>query len=143
MLTWSERGIIVTRRMYERRIDQVYAGRYMGTRVMTHARAVGLVRTGKQGEHLHRDLSPRERAALILIASLISGTNLTLAKAAALVAQRQDWVRHAMAVAVTGEDLVLHHAVSPVLTVEVTLRNTVLRDPVLGVGGLALAQEAA
>jgi hypothetical protein len=141
MLTWTERGIIVTRRMYERRLDQMF-GSSVGGRVMTWTRNAGLVSTGKQGACIHRTLLPRERAALILTAALVTATNLTLDEATALLVGRQDWIRHAQAVAVTGEDLVLHHPVGPAMTVEVTIRNSVLRDPVLGVGG-ALAMEAA
>lgn len=141
MRTWTERGIIVTRRMYERRLDQMF-GSSVGGRVMTRTRNAGLVSTGKQGACVHRTLLPRERAALILTAALVTATNLTLDEATALLVVRPDWLRHAQAVAVTGEDLVLHHPVGPAMTVEVTIRNSVLRDPVLGVGG-ALAMEAA
>jgi hypothetical protein len=142
MRTWTNDGMLVTRRRYERRLDEVF-GSSVGGRVMTWARTAGLVRTGRQGPSHDRPLTGRERAALVLISSLICGTNLTLAKAADLVVQRPDWIRHALAVAVTGDDLVLTHRVGCALMVEVTIRNGVLRDPVLGIGGVALAQEAA
>lgn len=142
MRTWTNDGELVTRRRYERRLDEVF-GSSVGGRVMTWARTARLVRTGKQGPSHDRPLTGRERAALVVIASLVVGTNLTLDEATALVVVRQDWIRHALAVAVTGDDLVLTHRVGCALTVEVTIRNGVLRDPVLGIGGVALAQEAA
>lgn len=142
MRTWTTDGELVTRRRYERRLDEVF-GSSVGGRVMTWARTAGLVRTGKQGPSHDRPLLPRERAALVLTAALITGTNLTLDAATKLIVRRPDWIRHALAVAVTGDDLVLTHRVGCALTVEVTIRNGVLRDPVLGIGGAALAQEAA
>jgi hypothetical protein len=142
MRTWTTDGMLVTRRMYERRLDEMF-GSSVGGRVMTWTRNAGLVRTGKQGCAHDRQLTGRERAALILTAALVTSTNLTLDGATKLITARPDWIRHAMAVAVTGEDLVLHHAVSRHLTVEVTIGNAVLRDPEFGVAGLALAMEAA
>jgi hypothetical protein len=142
MRTWTTDGRLVTRRMYERRLDEMF-GSSIGGRVMTWARRAGLVRSGGHGSGHDRPLMPRERAALILTAALVTGTNLTYDAATALIVQRPDWLRHALAVAVTGEDLVLHHAVSRHLTVEVTIGNAVLRDPEFGVAGLALALEAA
>jgi hypothetical protein len=144
MKTWTERGIVVTRRRYERRLDEVFgSARGRGERVMLHAREAGLVSTGKQGLHYDRPLLPRECASLILLMALSVATALTMVEAADLVARRQDWVRHALSVAVTGEDLVLQHAFGDGLAVEVTIRNTVLRDPVLGVGGVVLDAVAA
>jgi hypothetical protein len=143
MRTWTTDGRLVTRRRYERRLDEVF-GSSVGGRVMTWARTAGLVRTGKQGPSYDRPLLPRERAALILTAALVTATNLTYDEATALLLVRQDWIRHAQAVAVTGDDLVLDHAPAPALAVEVTVRNAVLRDPVLGIAaGITLAQEAA
>jgi hypothetical protein len=142
MRTWTTRGTLVTRRRFERRLDEMFGCR-KAERVMLAARQAGLVSTGHQGVHYDRPLLPRERAALILVMGLVAGTNLRLAEATALIVRRPDWLRNAMAVAVTGEDLVLHHAVSRLLTVEVTISNAVLRDPEFGVAGLALALEAA
>lgn len=142
MRTWTTNGELVTRRRYERRLDEVFGGS-IGGRVMTWTRRAGLVRTGKQGQSHDRPLTGRERAALILTAALVCGTNLTLDEATRLVADRLVWIRHAMAVAVTGEDLVLTHRIGCALTVEVTVRSAVLRDPILGIAGLALALEAA
>lgn len=133
MRTWTERGELVTRRRYERRLDEVFGGS-IGGRVMTWARTAGLVRTGKHGPAHDRPLLPHERAALILTAALVTATNLTLDETTALLVVRPDWLRHAQAVAVTGEDLVLTHAPAPAVAVEVTISNAVLRDPVLGVG---------
>lgn len=144
MRTWTERGIVVTRRRYERRLDEVFGStRGRGERVMLHARRIGLVSTGKQGLHYDRPLLPRECACLILVMALCVGTALTLTEAADLVDARQDWVRHALSVAVTGEDLVLSHAPAPALAVEVTVRSAVLRDPILGIAVSALTLEAA
>lgn len=142
MRTWTNDGRLVTRRMYERRLDEMFGSR-VGGRVMTWARKAGLVRSGGHGLSHDRPLLPRERAALILTAALVTGTNLTLGAATTLIVRRPDWLRHALAVSVTGEDLVLHHAVSRVLTVEVTIGNAVLRDPEFGVGGAGTLAEAA
>jgi hypothetical protein len=141
MRTWTNDGVLVTRRVYERRLDEVF-GSSVGGRVMTWTRNAGLVRTGKQGPSHDRPLLPRERAALILTSALICGTNLTLDAATKLIVRRPDWIRNALAVAVTGEDLVLHHTVGRALTVEVTIRNAVLRDPEVGVGGMELEMAA-
>lgn len=142
MRTWTNDGELVTRRRYERRLNELF-GTTAGERVMIRARLAGLVRTGQHGPSHDRPLTGRERAALILTAALVTGTNLTLVEATALIVVRPDWIRHAQAVAVTGEDLVLSHAPAPALAVEVTVRNAVLRDPILGIGALVLAQEAA
>lgn len=142
MRTWTNDGLLITRRMYERRLDELF-GSSVGGRVMTWTRNAGLVRTGKQGCAHDRQLTGRERAALILTAALVTTTNLTLDGATKLLVRRPDWIRHAMAVAVTGEDLVLTHRVSRLLTVEVTIGNAVLRDPEFGVAGALTLEQAA
>lgn len=135
MRTWTNDGIdgiVVTRRCFERRLQELFGG-IAGGRLMIQARMAGLVSTGQRGVHYERPLAPMERATLIVLAALAAGTNLTLAQAADLVVERRDWVRHAMSVAITGEDLVLCHAVTPALVVELTIRNGIIRDPILGV----------
>jgi hypothetical protein len=134
--------MLVTRRRYERRLDEVF-GSSVGGRVMTWARNAGLVRTGKQGPSHDRPLTSPERAALILTAALVTSTNMTYDEATALLVVRQDWIRHAQAVAVTGDDFVVDHAPAPALSVTVRIRNAALRDPVLGIGGSAALELAA
>jgi hypothetical protein len=138
----TERGTLVTRRRFERRLDEVF-GASKAARVMHHARLAGLISTGKQGVHYERPLLPPEQAALILVMALVTATSLHLGDASELVIERQDWIEHAQSVACTGEDLVLQHAFGDGLAVEVTIRNTVLRDPVLGVGGVEMEEMAA
>lgn len=143
MRRWTDKGYLVTRRMVEHHLDKMFVIA-SGQRIMSHARLVGLVAKGKQGRGYDRPLTGRERAALILISALIAGTNLTLIAAATLVANRPDWRRDVMAAAVTGSDLVLDHTVAGSLLVHVTIRNAVLRDPIIGVGSpLASDQLAA
>jgi hypothetical protein len=142
MRRWTDEGYLVTRRMVERHLDKVFAIP-SGQRVMTHARLVGLVVKGNQGCGYDRPLTGRERAALILISALIAGTALTLIQAAELVASRQDWLQGFMAAAVTGSDLVIDHAVAGSLIVHVTIRNAVLRDPIIGVESRSTDQAAA
>ena len=132
MRRWYK-GQFVTRRMFERHLNKVFVTP-SGVRVLNHARLVGLIAKGKQGQGYDRPLTGMERAALILTTALIAGTNLTLIEASMLVAKRQDWVRDAMACAMTGADLKLHHTFADgALAVEVTIKNAVLRDPIIGI----------
>lgn len=133
MRTWTTRGTLVTRRVYERRLDVVFGGR-KAARVMLAARQAGLVSTGHQGIHYDRPLLPCERAALILVMALVTGTNLQLAEATALVTAQADWRRQVMTAAVTGSDVLLHLPASGALAVRVTVWSRVIRDPVLGPG---------
>lgn len=143
MRTWTPNGRLVTRRMYEQRLDQVFGAR-QGGRVMQHARRVGLVATCKQGKNYDRPLMPMERAALILISALCAGTSLGLAEAAALVVEQAGWRRQIVAAAATGSDVVLHHSFRPTLAVELAIRCAAIRDPVLNVtGGRVASIEAA
>jgi hypothetical protein len=142
MRHWTEDGYLVTRRMYERQLDKVFNSP-SGVRIMTHARTVGLVAVGKQGTYSDRPLTARERAALILMAALVTGTNLTLIEAARLVSKRQDWIRSAQAHAATGTDLVIDHDVAGALKVHVTVKNAVLIDPIIGVAPAATLEVAA
>lgn len=140
MRTWTNDGRLVTRRMYERRLDEMFGGS-RGSRVLQYARCVGLISSGQHGAWCDRPLAPMERAALILMAALCAATNLTLAEATALVTAHADWRRQVMAAAATGADVTLHHTVGRALAVAVRLDSAVIRDPVLGVGG-AMAEAA-
>jgi hypothetical protein len=143
MRTWTKQGRLVTRRMYEQRIDEVFGTR-QGGRVMQHARRAGLVSTLRQGTSYDRPLLPMERASLILISALCAGTSLTLIEASDLVRAKPSF-RHAMlAAAATGEDLILRHAYSSSLSVMLIIPNATIRDPLLGVTcGRVVPQEAA
>lgn len=143
MRTWTPQGRLVTRQMYEQRIDQVFHTR-QGGRVMQHARRAGLVATLKQGTSYDRPLLPMERAGLILVSALCAGTSLTLPQASALVVAKPEWRRAMMAAAATGEDLILRHAYSPALSMMLIIPNATIRDPLLGVTcGRVVAMEAA
>src|SRR5690349_24152546 len=93
----------VTRRMVERRIDELFAS-ITGERVMIHARTAGLIRTGKQGCLADAALTAEERATLIVVAALARGTSLTLKEITRLVEQHPGWIRKAQSAARTGED---------------------------------------
>jgi hypothetical protein len=142
MRTWTPRGRLVTRRMYEGRIDEVFGTR-QGGRVVQHARRVGLISKGKQGLAHDRPLLAMERASLILIGALCAGTSLTLTEASDLVATRPEWRRAMLAAAATGEGLLLRHSFGPALALMLVIPNTVIRDPVLGVNGGRVALETA
>jgi hypothetical protein len=144
MRRWTDQGRLVTRRMYEQRIDEVFGTR-QGGRVMQHARRVGLVSTLKQGTGYDRPLLPMERASLILISALCAATSLALIEASDLVQAKPEWRRAMLAASATGEDLQLRHAVSPALTILLILPNALIRDHVLGVtsGRVAAARAAA
>lgn len=143
MRTWTRQGRLVTRRMVEQRIDELFGTR-QGGRVMQHARRVGLVATLKQGTGYDRPLLAMERASLILISALCAGTSLTLIEASDLVRAKPEWRRAMLAAAATGEGLVLRHAYSPALSILLIIPNTTIRDPLLGVTcGRVVAMEAA
>lgn len=132
MRTWTPQGRLVTRRMVEQRIDELFGTR-QGGRVMQHARKVGLVATLKQGTSYDRPLLPMERASLILISALCAGTSLTLIEASKLVRAKPQWRRTMLSAAATGEDLVLRHAFNSTLRVMLIIPNATIRDPLLGV----------
>jgi hypothetical protein len=134
MRTGTTRRRPVTRRMYERRLDEVFGTR-QGGRVMQHARAAGLVATVRQGRGQERPLQVMERASLILISALCAGTSLTLAEATGLVVAHAGWRRAVLVADATGEGLLLRHRHGPALTMMLVIPNAVIRDPVLGVGG--------
>jgi hypothetical protein len=141
MRTWTPRGRLVTRRMYEGRIDEVFGTR-QGGRVVQHARRVGLISKGKQGLAHDRPLLAMERASLILIGALCAGSSLTLIEASDLVVTRPEWRRAMLAAAATGEGLLLRHSFGPALALMLVIPNAVIRDPVLGVtGGRVASQE--
>lgn len=142
MRAWTKQGRLVTRRMYEQRIDELFRTR-QGGRVMQHARRVGLVATLKQGTGYDRPLTAMERASLILISAICAGTSLTLIEASDLVVTKPEWRRAMLAAAATGEDLILRHAYSKALSVMLIIPNATIRDPLLGVtGGRVVALEA-
>jgi hypothetical protein len=134
MRTWTTERRLVTRRMYERRIDEVF-GTHQGGRVMQHARKVGLVATVRQGRGQERPLQAMERASLILISALCAGTSLTLIEASRLVVAHANWRRAMLAADATGEGLLLRHSFGPALALMLVIPNAVIRDPVLGVSG--------
>jgi hypothetical protein len=139
-----DRMIFVTRRLYQQRLDGIFGTpRGRGERVMQAARDAGLVSVGKHGPGHDRPLLPMERAALLLVAALCAGTNLTLLQAVALVVADGNWRRQVLAAAVTGADVTLWPAVNPSLAVAVTIPNHVIRDPVIGFAGPTMAQELA
>jgi hypothetical protein len=127
---------LITRRAYQHRLDGIFGTpRGRGERVMQACRDAGLVSVGKQGFLFDRPLLPLERAALILVAALCAGTNLTIVQAADLVSADGNWRRQVLAAAVTGAHLTLWPAVNPALTVAVTVPTRVIRDPVVGFAG--------
>ena len=132
----------ITRRMVERRIDELFAS-ITGERVMIHARTAGLIRTGKQGCLADAALTAEERATLIVVAALARGTSLTLKEITRLVEQHPGWIRKAQSAARTGEDLVLRHDFGGAMVTYVAIRNAVLRDPIIGVGEAPALKAAA
>jgi hypothetical protein len=142
MRAWTSQGRLVTRRMYEHRIDELFGTR-QGGRVMQHARKVGLVATLKQGTGYDRPLTAMERASLILISALCAGTSLTLIEASTLVVARPEWRRAMLAASATGEDVIVRHAYSRALSMMLVLPNALIRDPLLGVTGGRVVAAAA